>query len=167
MGRTETECLSLLYSTSLYENDTRLTNMLVTLTWRYLICLEMKQFAGNLSKLRACKVVISSYQPPTASPSGNTHFICCFQHSRMTTDLVKQTHKTIWSISFLGITGHLHKCGLWHFFPHSRVPILPWRRATQEFLLAIFHGYARYWVLVPIQWNTCAPTYSPGIEIFL
>lgn len=150
--------LPLLYSTSLYKTYTRLTNTF-TLTWRYLICFEMKQFARNLSKLWACKVVISSYQPPTASPSGNTHFIYCFQNSKMTIDLVKWTHKTIWSISFLGITGRLHKCGLWHSFPHSRVPILPWRSGTQELFLAVFHGYARYWVLVPIQWNTCAPPY--------
>lgn len=49
----------------------------------------MKQFAGNLSKLWACKVVISSYQRSTASASGNTHFNYCFQNSKMTIDLVK------------------------------------------------------------------------------
>lgn len=115
-GKQDWKSRSLLYSASLYKSNTRLTNTFM-LTWRYLICLEMKQFAGNLSKPWACNVVISSYQPPTASPSGNTHFIYCFQNSKMAIDLVKQTHKTIWSISFLGIKGHLHKCGLWHSFP--------------------------------------------------
>lgn len=49
----------------------------------------MKQFAGSLSKLWACKVVISSYQPPTASPSGNTHFTYGFQNSEMTIELAQ------------------------------------------------------------------------------